>query len=287
MIRGSLKAVLLVAVSSCFVQSSIAAAEVEPNNLAECIKVLKQTLPPGTITTLKTGQEDAVSELHYSVGAWVRNKWIRGKSNSPLVKSFAKMGLTNPDDISSIIMTSLWRDLHSQPWKVEKQVNAIKEYNFHNAPQVTVRRMIPEKMWTQQVETVDGKKFQLSDYKNKCLVILISFYDSHSIDAINYLKSMKSKFSNKDFAVVAYLFDSNSVQAKKFVEQTKPGFPFIADRNYISKDVQGPLIMPGGMSLPVTIIVGRDGYTITRFNNWDPQFVPLATKEIEKAISKK
>lgn len=287
MVRWSFKSVLLLAMTSCFAQIALAAAEVDPSNLVECIKVLKQTLPAATINTLKTGQEDAVSEIHYSVGSWVRNKWIRGKTNSPLVKSFAKMGLTNPDDISSIIMTSLWRDLHSQPWKVENQVNAIKEYNFYNAPQVTVRKMIPEKMWTQQLETVDGNKFQLSDYKNKCLVILISFYDSHSIDAINYLKSMKSKFSNKDFAVVAYLFDSNGGQAKKFIEQTKPSFPFIADKNYISKDVQGPLIMPGGMSLPVTIIVGKDGYTITRFNNWYPEFVSLATKEIEKAISKK
>ena len=60
-------------------------------------------------------------------GRCLRNAWgLWG--GSPLAKFFNTRGVHHPDDMSGIIMTSLWRRLHGAPIKLEEQAAAAKRY---------------------------------------------------------------------------------------------------------------------------------------------------------------
>jgi len=72
-------------------------------------------------------EETSVSELHFTTGLWIRNNWIRGKDND-LVKYFDSIGINNPDDISSIILTSLHRKLNDREIKLNDQVKYYHDY---------------------------------------------------------------------------------------------------------------------------------------------------------------
>lgn len=73
-------------------------------------------------------ETDAVSELHFSTGMWIRNEWIRGFRDTLLVKQFNEMGIYHPDDMSSIILTSVYRKLNNHPLDIDGLVEHYKSY---------------------------------------------------------------------------------------------------------------------------------------------------------------
>lgn len=78
----------------------------------------------------KNEPEDmAVSELHHSVGMYIRNNWIRHGSGKELLRNeFKKLGIFHPDDISSIILTSLHRKLNNIPINIHSQIKPYIQY---------------------------------------------------------------------------------------------------------------------------------------------------------------
>jgi len=72
-------------------------------------------------------ENDAVTELHMTVGMWIRNSWLR-QGNDSLKKQFHKIGVYHPDDISSIILTSLHRKLNNKEIKLEEQAQHYIDY---------------------------------------------------------------------------------------------------------------------------------------------------------------
>jgi hypothetical protein len=71
---------------------------------------------------------DSLKNAHFTIGRWIRNNWIHGERDSSLVIYFNKMGIYHPDDISSIILTSLYRKLTGKPIDLEAQVEEYKSY---------------------------------------------------------------------------------------------------------------------------------------------------------------
>lgn len=72
--------------------------------------------------------KDSLKSVHFSVGMWIRNNWIHDQHDTLLVKYFNKRGIFHPDDISSIILTSLYRKLTNKPIDLEEQIEVYKEY---------------------------------------------------------------------------------------------------------------------------------------------------------------
>jgi len=72
-------------------------------------------------------EKNAVTELHMSTGLWIRNNWIRN-GNKSLVTQFNNFGISNPDDISSIILTSLHRKLNNKDLKIKEQAQYYIDY---------------------------------------------------------------------------------------------------------------------------------------------------------------
>jgi hypothetical protein len=73
-------------------------------------------------------ESEAVTVQHFSTGLWIRNNWIRGNRDTVLTNYFYKLGVSNPDDISSIILTSLHRKLNNKPLELNKLVKASRLY---------------------------------------------------------------------------------------------------------------------------------------------------------------
>jgi len=72
--------------------------------------------------------KDSLKNVHFSVGMWIRNNWIHGQRDTLLVRYFNKIGIFHPDDMSSIILTSLYRKLTNKPIDLNKQIEFYKEY---------------------------------------------------------------------------------------------------------------------------------------------------------------
>ncbi|KAF2328189.1 DUF6794 domain-containing protein [Flavobacterium daemonense] len=99
-----------------------------PSNLDESLNYFEKNWTENSKNSFKNKPEnDAVTELHTTVGMWIRNNWIR-HGNGKLVKQFNKIGIYHPDDISSIILTSLHRKLNHQDLKVEEQAQHYIDY---------------------------------------------------------------------------------------------------------------------------------------------------------------
>ena len=98
-----------------------------PKNLDECFVQLEKFLKPEEIKKIKDGTEEDMVLYHFTLGMWMRNNWgLWGDSH--LAKWFNTQGITHPDDMSGIIMTSFYRYLNNKPINLKEQIRHYQEY---------------------------------------------------------------------------------------------------------------------------------------------------------------
>ena len=98
-----------------------------PEDLYDAINHLKKLLKPEKIKAMKQGSEKDMIQYHFGLGIWMRNNWgLWG--GSKLSEWFNSIGIHHPDDMSGIILDSLWRDLNDQPLHLREQVEYYKAY---------------------------------------------------------------------------------------------------------------------------------------------------------------
>ncbi len=95
--------------------------DIVPSNLEEALKLLKEALTKNEVKEIKPLDS---SELHFTLGMYLRNQWSLWESKSIIVKWFKKTyGVNHADDISGIILECLINDLNELPRK-DKEVAA-------------------------------------------------------------------------------------------------------------------------------------------------------------------
>lgn len=100
-----------------------------PKNLDEAVQYFQQQWTQAELDSFKNKPErDAVIELHRGTGMWIRNNWVYGDRDTALRNYFKDLGIYAPDDISSIILTSLHRTLNKKDVELERQVETYKAY---------------------------------------------------------------------------------------------------------------------------------------------------------------
>jgi hypothetical protein len=100
-----------------------------PKNLDEAVLYFQQQWTQAELDSFKNKPErNAVIELHRGTGMWIRNTWVYGDRDTALRNYFKALGIYAPDDISSIILTSLHRTLNKKDIELDKQVEAYKAY---------------------------------------------------------------------------------------------------------------------------------------------------------------
>ena len=98
-----------------------------PRDVDDAIATLACQLPPRDLQELTAASEEDLALYHLGLGMGVRNGWgLWGDSR--LAHHFREIGIQHPDDMSAIILDSLWRRLHDQPPDVDGQVEYYQEY---------------------------------------------------------------------------------------------------------------------------------------------------------------
>src|SRR6186997_3484717 len=77
----------------------------QPHTLAEALEQLETTLPSETLNDIRQSSESDMIQYHFGLGTWMRNHWGLW-SGGPLYDELHGLGLTHPDDMSSLILTS-------------------------------------------------------------------------------------------------------------------------------------------------------------------------------------
>jgi hypothetical protein len=87
--------------------------DVVPTTLEEALKVLKEAMTPLEITETKKLES---SELHFSLGMYLRNQWSLWDTKSKLNTWFYDTyGINHADDVSGIILECLLNDFNGKP----------------------------------------------------------------------------------------------------------------------------------------------------------------------------
>lgn len=103
-----------------------------PKTLDEAVDVL---LPKFKISDLKDMSENSfVGRCHHGLGAEIRNNWGLWGS-SALAKHFNKMGIHHADDMSGIILVSVYRKMTGKERKLEEQIKHYQDYWKKNKQQ--------------------------------------------------------------------------------------------------------------------------------------------------------
>lgn len=85
-----------------------------PRDLNDAVATLRRLLPAETLAALAADTEADVVRYHHGLGTRLRNCWGLW-AGSRLTKYFNRLGIAHPDDMSAIILRSLYRQLHDQP----------------------------------------------------------------------------------------------------------------------------------------------------------------------------
>lgn len=126
--RNNLLIILLFAFSSTFGQTDSKKENYKPVNLEEAVVQLKIIHHDSTKQKILAMTEDEfMAGAHMGLGMWMRNNWGLWKGKE-LAKYFNSIGIYHPDDMSGIILTSYYRELHGQEWRVDDQVKYYQDY---------------------------------------------------------------------------------------------------------------------------------------------------------------
>ena len=127
---------------------------------------------------------------------------------------------------------------------------------------------------------VDGKDFDLKNLKGK--VVLVDFWATWCgpcIAEIPHIKKMHEKYNKQGFEVIGISIDDNEDAAKKFL--AKEGIPWGCIHDGDPRKGGGLADHYGIVSIPLAILVGRDGRVIS-MNARGEELTRLLDQQFEK-----
>ena len=99
-----------------------------PIDLNDCFVQLNKIFKPAEVTKFRNLPiEEAMVDSHFAIGLSLRNNWCLW-NGSRLSIYFNNLGITHPDDMSGIILTSYHRYLNKQDIDLDSQIKHYKDY---------------------------------------------------------------------------------------------------------------------------------------------------------------
>jgi glutathione peroxidase-family protein len=258
-----------------------------PKDLEDAFIELKKMLSPALLNEIRLKSEKDMIEYHHGFGTWLRNNWGLW-AGSRLAQYFRQSGIKHPDDMSGIILTSFWRHLHSQPIKLEEQVEYYKEYWRKAEEREIAITPVPETAMNSVLRVFSGEAFRLADYKGK--VVLLAWIDEScglvdkGCQMATSLVKLKSEYSSQGVEVIGYIgtYPSNlareSRKLRGFVRKKRINFPLVWGDDKFSYDVSSYDEF-GYMSFPQIFVISRDGRIVKRVRGFNPQKDPAVLHE--------
>jgi len=125
-----------------------------PKNLEDAIETIDSKLSNDLKSDIiHMTEDDFILESHFGIGlTMIRNGWsLWGKSR--LFFFFEKKGINHPDDMSSIILTSYYRNLTGKPIRFDDQIIKIKDYHLKNSTpsKMTFPPYVKDVQWVRSI----------------------------------------------------------------------------------------------------------------------------------------
>lgn len=99
-----------------------------PVTVTDVVSFLVANLSEEDVRAIREIPECDMVRFHHSLGRQLRNHWGLWNEDSPLHRYCRGIGLWHADDMSSVILTSLWRQLNGQELRVDDQVRKFQDY---------------------------------------------------------------------------------------------------------------------------------------------------------------
>lgn len=100
----------------------------KPVNLDEAVDQLMLIHQDSTKQKiLEMSEDEFVARSHFGLGMWMRNNWGLWKGKE-LANYFNSIGIFHADDMSGIILTSFYRELNGEEWRVAEEVQGYQKY---------------------------------------------------------------------------------------------------------------------------------------------------------------
>lgn len=96
-----------------------------PASLDQALVELSRLLGTARLAEFK---RQGPARHHFGLGTALRNCWGLWSGGSALGQWFAARGIRHPDDMSSIVLESLHRQLHGKPRDLDAQIKAHQDY---------------------------------------------------------------------------------------------------------------------------------------------------------------
>jgi hypothetical protein len=103
-----------------------------PATLDEALEIILSRMPEQDRLYLEACEKDPSPRFHFQLGMSLRNGWSLWEKDMPLVKWFNDRGIAHADDMSAIILTSIWRRIRSVDLDLEGQIKSCQDYRIRN-----------------------------------------------------------------------------------------------------------------------------------------------------------
>jgi len=102
--------------------------EIVPTTLEEAHLQLERQLSKEELAKIDAMQsEDEMSQYHFGLGMAVRNVWGLWEV-SPLAQHMQKLGFTQPDDMSGVILATFWCKRHGKDFRLKERADFYAAY---------------------------------------------------------------------------------------------------------------------------------------------------------------
>lgn len=99
-----------------------------PKTLKECWDWFNNNLSSKDVEYIKNlPSVKDTCQIHSTLGRWIRNNWGLW-AGSDLKEFFKSIGLSHPDDMSSVILKSYWSQLNNQNFDLDKEIEYYQDY---------------------------------------------------------------------------------------------------------------------------------------------------------------
>ncbi len=99
-----------------------------PNTLSEAHIILENELDPYILKYIDDMNDECeIDSYHHTLGRTIRNEWSLW-SESPFKVFMENMGFRHPDDISDVVLRTLWCKRHNKPFILTKRAEHYAEY---------------------------------------------------------------------------------------------------------------------------------------------------------------
>ncbi|HEX8190454.1 MAG TPA: TlpA disulfide reductase family protein [Pyrinomonadaceae bacterium] len=144
---------------------------------------------------------------------------------------------------------------------------------------------VPAAAWDTEIQSVDGAKFRLSDFKNKVVVVdLWATWCGPCRLEIPHLVDLQNEYGGKGVEVIGLTTEDPAEDEEKVRDFAKE-FKINYKLGWSPREVSLAL-MNGNSSIPQTFVIAPGGRIVTKFRGFSNQIPSMIRAAIDKANEK-